>query len=179
MIANFLTGKYRAIYALMGVAYGQRRTICAQSKKTLQTYRILFGFNWLSSPCVQDPTPVDMALWTPDSARPITLSDLSKIKHNLGLIGDRFFAMVQEERKCLSLHLGPKKAAAWKRPVRGVREMCDVCKTTLFNHHWICELCGMYICLDCYWSTDDFMWPECTTGNTPPPSWRYTLPVLL
>ncbi len=72
------------------------------------------------------------------------------------------------------------KAVTWKRPVRGVREMCDVCKTTLFNHHWICGMCGMFVCLDCYQfrrgglvkdktvtdrSTDDYKWPYCTTGK--------------
>lgn len=39
---------------------------------------------------------------------------------------------------------------AWKRAVRGVREMCDVCETTLFNIHWVCRKCGFGVCLDCY-----------------------------
>ena len=38
----------------------------------------------------------------------------------------------------------------WKRPVHGVREMCDACETTLFNLHWVCQRCGFGICLDCY-----------------------------
>lgn len=68
----------------------------------------------------------------------------------------------------------------WKRPVKGVREMCDVCKTTLFNYHWICGMCGLFVCLDCYQfrrgglvkdksesdkNTDDYKWPYCTTGR--------------
>ena len=32
----------------------------------------------------------------------------------------------------------------------GVREMCDVCDTTLFNMHWVCRKCGFVVCLDCY-----------------------------
>lgn len=32
----------------------------------------------------------------------------------------------------------------------GVREMCDVCDTTLFNMHWVCHKCGFVVCLDCY-----------------------------
>lgn len=32
----------------------------------------------------------------------------------------------------------------------GVREMCDVCDTTLFNIHWVCHKCGFVACLDCY-----------------------------
>ena len=39
---------------------------------------------------------------------------------------------------------------AWKRAVQGVREMCDVCDTTLFNMHWACHKCGFVVCIDCY-----------------------------
>lgn len=42
------------------------------------------------------------------------------------------------------------KTIAWKRVVQGVREMCDVCETTLFNFHWACGKCGFVVCLDCY-----------------------------
>lgn len=38
----------------------------------------------------------------------------------------------------------------WKRPVTGVREMCDACETTLFNLHWVCPKCGFGVCCDCY-----------------------------
>ena len=130
---------------------------------------------------VKDPTPTDIALWVPDRTKtPDPALDLAKIKYILGLIGDQFCTMVQQERKCFSLHMGPNKAVTWKRAVRGVREMCDVCKTTLFNHHWICGMCGMFVCLDCYQfrrgglvkdktivdrSTDDYKWPYCTTGR--------------
>lgn len=44
----------------------------------------------------------------------------------------------------------PDKTVAWKRVVVGVREMCDVCDTTLFNYHWVCEKCGFVVCIDCY-----------------------------
>lgn len=39
---------------------------------------------------------------------------------------------------------------AWKRVVQGVREMCDVCETTLFNYHWVCAKCGFAVCIDCF-----------------------------
>jgi len=39
---------------------------------------------------------------------------------------------------------------AWKKPVEGIREMCDGCNTTLFNMHWTCSKCGHAVCLDCY-----------------------------
>lgn len=34
--------------------------------------------------------------------------------------------------------------------MQGVREMCDVCDTTLFNTHWVCHRCGFVVCIDCY-----------------------------
>ena len=35
-------------------------------------------------------------------------------------------------------------------PWISVREMCDVCSTTLFNVHWTCAECSSMVCLDCY-----------------------------
>ena len=31
----------------------------------------------------------------------------------------------------------------------GVREICDSCYTTLFNHHYVCNSCGFSVCIDC------------------------------
>lgn len=42
------------------------------------------------------------------------------------------------------------ETVTWKRVVQGVREMCDVCETTLFNIHWVCHKCGFVVCIDCY-----------------------------
>ena len=44
---------------------------------------------------------------------------------------------------------------AWKRMVQGVREMCDVCETNLFNYHWACGRCGFVVCVDCYHDRKD------------------------
>ncbi len=38
----------------------------------------------------------------------------------------------------------------WKRPVSGIRELCDTCDTSLFNFHWVCQSCGFCICPACY-----------------------------
>ena len=38
----------------------------------------------------------------------------------------------------------------WKRAVRGIRELCDTCATTLFNFHWVCRHCGFCVCPTCF-----------------------------
>ena len=38
----------------------------------------------------------------------------------------------------------------WKCAVRGVRELCDTCDTTIFNLHWVCRHCGFTICPSCF-----------------------------
>ena len=42
------------------------------------------------------------------------------------------------------------KTLVWKPAVKGVREMCDVCETTIFDHHWTSGRCGVFVCLDDY-----------------------------
>ena len=127
----------------------------------------------------------DMALWRVDATTTHSdeSEDVEKSKFILGLIGDQFCDMVLQEQKCLTLNKeqAENKQVVWKKAVKGVREMCDVCKTTLFNHHWICGRCGIYICLDCYKFrlgglvkdqapldtsfTDEYNWPLCTNGD--------------
>lgn len=34
--------------------------------------------------------------------------------------------------------------------MKGVRELCDMCDTTVFNLHWVCQHCGFSICSACY-----------------------------
>ena len=97
-------------------------------------------------------TKNDVDLWT---SRPTAAPhpDIEKTKYILGLIGDQFCDMVRQERKCLSLHRDQQpevRGVVWKRAVRCVREMSDVCKTTMFNYHWTCSRCGIFICIDCY-----------------------------
>ena len=98
----------------------------------------------------RDPTEAEKALWRPNKTTPPSSVTIKQAKYILSFIGDQFCNMVQQERKCLSVHLSENKSVVWKRTVKGVREMCDVCKTTLFNYHWICGRCGFYVCLDCY-----------------------------
>ena len=129
----------------------------------------------------EDPTRDEFALWQTNVESPPSDLTVEKVKYILSLIGDQFCDMVQQESKCLSIHMSENKSIVWKPAVKGVREMCDVCKTTLFNYHWMCNKCGMFICLDCYqfrrsglvkdhseWKlddTDEYDWPLCNSGE--------------
>ena len=73
-------------------------------------------------------------------------------------VGDQFCWMIQTEKEAKAEALAAEaedgdtvqQQIAWKRVVQGVREMCDVCETTLFNFHWACGKCGYVVCIDCY-----------------------------
>ncbi|KAL3863065.1 hypothetical protein ACJMK2_004844 [Sinanodonta woodiana] len=75
--------------------------------------------------------------------------DLKTAKFILSRVGDKFCELVEQEKEAKSW-AGEDAKIAWKRAVTGVREMCDVCDTTLFNMHWVCHKCGFVVCLDCY-----------------------------
>ena len=135
----------------------------------------------------KDPTEKDMKIW---QGQPLEQGEkpkmsLDKVRYTLGLIGDQFCDLVQQEKKCLSNIVtstdGAQTRPVWKPAVKGVREMCDVCKTTLFNNHWTCGKCGFYVCLDCHHfrksglvkdagalkrkDTDDYDWPMCCNNE--------------
>ncbi|XP_063046088.1 lysine-specific demethylase 3B isoform X2 [Engraulis encrasicolus] len=89
-----------------------------------------------------------LGLWLPSAALKEGL-DLDTSKYILANVGDQFCQLVMSEKEAMKL-VEPHQRVAWKRAVRGVREMCDVCETTLFNIHWVCRKCGFGVCLDCY-----------------------------
>ncbi len=132
---------------------------------------------------VRDPKEEDLRLWRPDASTAPSISP-EMVNYTLGLIGDQFCDIVQQERQHVALHGAAGRGAApvWKPPVRGVREMCDVCQTTLFNTHWTCASCGIVVCLDCFQfrrtgmvrenkrvrgaATDEYDWPMCNSGRS-------------
>ncbi|XP_051514109.1 lysine-specific demethylase 3B-like isoform X3 [Myxocyprinus asiaticus] len=125
------------------------------------------------------PTQSDsmaMGLWLPTIAAKEGL-DLDTSKYILANVGDQFCQLVMSEKEAMMM-IEPHQKVAWKRAVRGVREMCDVCETTLFNIHWVCRKCGFGVCLDCYRlrknrppEVDDgpdeevFSWLKCAKGQ--------------
>ncbi|EPY82074.1 lysine-specific demethylase 3A [Camelus ferus] len=89
-----------------------------------------------------------IGLWLP-LTRSVVGTDLDTAKYILANIGDHFCQMVISEKEAMST-IEPHRQVAWKRAVKGVREMCDVCDTTIFNLHWVCPRCGFGVCMDCY-----------------------------
>uniref|UniRef100_A0A665VU75 Lysine-specific demethylase n=1 Tax=Echeneis naucrates TaxID=173247 RepID=A0A665VU75_ECHNA len=96
----------------------------------------------------QQSDSMAMGLWLPAPAVQEGL-DLDTSKYILANVGDQFCQLVMSEKEAMMM-VEPHQKVVWKRAVRGVREMCDVCETTLFNIHWVCRKCGFGVCLDCY-----------------------------
>ncbi|XP_013192527.2 lysine-specific demethylase 3B isoform X1 [Amyelois transitella] len=138
----------------------------------------------------KDADEEDKKLWLSSSAGAAEL-DIEMSCFLLREIGDQFCELLQQEKDAESHHLNDDKTIAWKRVVQGVREICDVCETTLFNFHWTCGKCGFVVCLDCYKSRtsgesanstnetsntnstsngerDSFGWLTCTAGGAHP-----------
>ncbi|XP_044798099.2 probable JmjC domain-containing histone demethylation protein 2C isoform X3 [Bubalus bubalis] len=112
-----------------------------------------------------------MSLWTHENYEDDEL-DIETSKYILDIIGDKFCQLVTSEKTALSWVKKDAKIA-WKRAVRGVREMCDACEATLFNIHWVCQKCGFVVCLDCYKAKERkssrdkelYAWMKCVKGQ--------------
>uniref|UniRef100_F6XFN4 Probable JmjC domain-containing histone demethylation protein 2C n=1 Tax=Monodelphis domestica TaxID=13616 RepID=F6XFN4_MONDO len=112
-----------------------------------------------------------LSLWTHENYDDDEL-DLETSKYILNIIGDKFCQLVTSEKTALSWVKKDAKIA-WKRAVRGVREMCDACEATLFNIHWVCQKCGFVVCLDCYKAKERkssrdkelYAWMKCVKGQ--------------
>lgn len=103
-----------------------------------------------------DATEEEKSLWLPDtvSSGQQDSLDFHVARFILSQVGDQFCSLMRQEEEAIQLHMREEEEdeefIAWKKPMRGVREMCDVCKTTLFNFHWACGRCGFVVCIDCY-----------------------------
>lgn len=107
-------------------------------------FLMIAGFAELSDAYKGDVKP-----WEPELPVNDPQIDEKMSKYILSKVGDKFCELVEQEREARSW-AGKDTKIAWKRAVTGVREMCDVCDTTLFNIHWVCHKCGFVACLDCY-----------------------------
>ncbi|XP_053407749.1 daf-12-interacting protein 1-like isoform X2 [Mercenaria mercenaria] len=102
------------------------------------------GFSELSDADQDDIDP-----WIPKSPIIEPKIDVESARFIIRRLGDKFCELIQQEKEA-HICAGENAKIAWKRAVTGVREMCDVCDTTLFNMHWVCHKCGFVVCLDCY-----------------------------
>ncbi|MBN3304406.1 JHD2C protein, partial [Amia calva] len=122
-----------------------------------------------SSPDQYDDEAI--SLWAPEEYEENYL-DLETSKYILNYIGDKFCQLVMSENTAVTWIKKDAKIA-WKRAVRGVREMCDACEATLFNIHWVCQKCGFVVCLDCYKAKERksskdkelYAWLKCVKGQ--------------
>ncbi|KAH8027750.1 hypothetical protein HPB51_009417 [Rhipicephalus microplus] len=83
-----------------------------------------------------DASDEDLKLWFPPLDHAPKDLNVKTAKIILSHVGNQFFDLVEQEREAQFLHMGEDKTILWKRVVQGVRELCDVCDTTLFNTHW-------------------------------------------
>ncbi|GFR06494.1 lysine-specific demethylase 3A [Trichonephila clavata] len=123
-----------------------------------------------------DALEEDLKLWLPPTDTQPHENEIEISKFLLTYVGDQFCNLVEMEREAQKLHVSSESTITWKRVVQGVREMCDVCETTLFNIHWVCHKCGFVVCIDCYKSRksgslkdessskdrDDYHWLLCS-----------------
>lgn len=96
---------------------------------------------------------VDQDLWTPNqySFTPSNFNIQASIKI-LEDVGGQLCKLIKDEQEALQLNLSEKKDnknIIWKKNIKGIRELCDVCQTTIFNYHWSCLTCGFVVCVDC------------------------------
>ena len=91
----------------------------------------------------------DIELWYPRFPTTSPAIDLEMARYVMANLGDRFCELVEQEKEAM-MWVSADSKIVWKRAVQGVREMCDVCDTTLFNMHWCCHKCGFVVCIDCY-----------------------------
>ncbi|KAI5706583.1 hypothetical protein M8J75_009568 [Diaphorina citri] len=98
----------------------------------------------------KDAGPEDISLWLPDPDNPPLDIDIELGRFILLQLAGQFCDLLRQEDEALELNMSEDTTVAWKRVVQGVREMCDVCETTLFNFHWACSKCGFVVCIDCY-----------------------------
>lgn len=97
-----------------------------------------------------DPNCDELNIWMPDPENPPTKMDIRTSIYLLRKVGDQFCEVWKADNQAMEDNVSRESQIAWKKIVHGVREMCDVCATTIFNYHWTCGDCGFTVCPDCY-----------------------------
>ena len=74
--------------------------------------------------------------------------NLSELETHIKIVAylrDAFVTILAEEKR----ERDKAKQVYWKRQLENVREICDQCKTSIFNGHYACKDCGFAVCIDC------------------------------
>lgn len=96
---------------------------------------------------------VDLIKWLPNKQSTPSCLNVQVSKKILECTGGQLCKFIQDEKEALKLDLTneqKKKHNIWKKSVNDMREMCDICKTSIFNYHWTCGECGFIVCFDCF-----------------------------
>ena len=141
---------------------------------------------------VNDPKSCDIDVWSPTSVRGDMSEELAVFV--LKWVGDLLCNLLHEEKLVKQNYSRSGREIIWRRAHQSVREMCDVCSTTLFNLHFTCPSCSIMVCPDCFTARergtkyrsltnmsrpyrtrkrvaradmelDNTLWPLCTSGD--------------
>lgn len=97
----------------------------------------------------KDPKEIDATTWKTSKNIPPKNLDLENALFILSKLSSDF-CNIRTQEEAVVIGYADKKSMVWKPITPGFQESCDVCETSLFNHHWICKTCGFSVCIDCY-----------------------------
>ena len=104
----------------------------------------------------KDPSNTDRSLWTATEEHLDKKMTVDIAEFVVREAGDELCNMLFDEECVIKEFMqdrrrqGKNASILWKRLQPHVREMCDVCSTSLFNIHWTCTSCGCIVCIDCF-----------------------------
>ncbi|KAI8384472.1 uncharacterized protein BYT42DRAFT_562644 [Radiomyces spectabilis] len=81
-------------------------------------------------------------------------SDRDQKKYILRTIRSAFVKLLEQD---LALYDRYRATVRRRPPVLHMLHLCDFCAAAIFNIHWMCAVCGMDICPDCFhlqWDSD-------------------------
>ena len=136
----------------LGANYAQSGTCCCfegfRKIRYLEDGRLII-VGYLDP--VIDPKPTDREIWDP---KPETVLDnemsLEEAFFIVKKVGDLLCDIIVDEKLMKDEFVEANRTVVWKRPHIGVREMCDVCSTSIYNLHFTCSRCGVLVCCDCF-----------------------------
>ena len=97
-----------------------------------------------------DSRTTDVDIWASKPELPVDDMEEEDAFFIIKKVGDLLCDIINDEKLMRQEFESSNRCVVWKRPHQGVREMCDVCSTTIFNLHFTCSRCGVLVCCDCF-----------------------------